>query len=131
MCSTDEGSDFEFTKFGKCQRRGCTQWGPLSPGLVPCYCCKWFWNWRFEKILYFSSVFCKRYITCSWHQKNETLYSPIHEFKVLHKDQRAFWNPFLMMYYFFFITLKDISSLDFFILKALKDILQHFKFVNW
>ena len=29
-----------------------------------------------------------------------------------------------MLYYFLFITLKNI-------LKALKDILQHFKFVNW
>ena len=61
MCSTDEGSDFEFPKFGKCQRRGCTQWGPFSPGLVPRNGSKWFWNWRFEKILYFSSVFCQRY----------------------------------------------------------------------
>ena len=34
-----------------------------------------------------------------------------------------------MVYYFLFITLKKNFSL--FILKALKDILLHFKFVNW
>ena len=34
------------------------------------------------------------------------------------------------MYYFLFITLKHYKS-SFFSLKALKDILQHFKFVNW
>ena len=31
--------------------------------------------------------------------KNGTTNSPIHEFKVLHKGQRAFKNPFLMVYY--------------------------------
>ena len=28
-------------------------------------------------------VNCYWFITCSWHQKNETTISPIHEFKVL------------------------------------------------
>ena len=36
-----------------------------------------------------------------------------------------------MVYYFLFNTLKNILSLAFFILKAFKDILHHFKFVNW
>ena len=36
-----------------------------------------------------------------------------------------------MVSYFLFITLKNILSLVFLILKALKDILQHFKLVNW
>ena len=36
-----------------------------------------------------------------------------------------------MVYYFLFITLKKHFKPCFFILKALKDILQHFKFVNW
>ena len=35
----------------------------------------------------------RQLLACSWHQKNETTNSPIHEFKVLQKDQRAFWNP--------------------------------------
>ena len=35
-------------------------------------------NWTFRKP-----------ITCSWHQKNETMNSQIHEFKVLQKGQRA------------------------------------------
>ena len=41
-------------------------------------------------------------LTCSWYQKNESTNSPIHESKVLHKGQRAFYNPFLMVYYFLF-----------------------------
>ena len=45
--------------------------------------------------------------------KNETTNLPIHEFKVMHKGQRAFQNPSLMMYYFLFITLKYILSLAF------------------
>ena len=36
--------------------------------------------------------------------KNEAMNSPIHEFKALHKGQRAFWTHFLMAYYFLFIT---------------------------
>ena len=31
--------------------------------------------------------------------------SPIHEFKVLHKGQRSFYNPFLMVHYFLFYLL--------------------------
>ena len=46
-------------------------------------------------------------------KKPETTNSPIHEFKVLHKGQRAFQNPFLMVYHFLFITLKNILSLAF------------------
>jgi hypothetical protein len=53
-----------------------------------------------------NSVFQNGHISCSWHQ-NETTNSPIHEFKELNKGQRAFSNPFLMMYYFLFITLKS------------------------
>ena len=45
--------------------------------------------------------------------KNETTNSPIHKFKKLHKGQRAFLNPFLMVFYFIFITLKNILSLAF------------------
>ena len=45
--------------------------------------------------------------------KNETTNSPIHEFKVLHKGQRAFQTPFLMVYYFLFITLKNILRIVF------------------
>ena len=56
--------------------------------------------------------------------KNETMNSPIHEFKVLHKGQRLL-NPLFKVS---FIILKSILSLC--LKKALKDILQHFKFVN-
>ena len=45
--------------------------------------------------------------------KNKTTNSPILEFKVLHKGQRAFLNPFLMVYYFLFLTLKNIFSIAF------------------
>jgi hypothetical protein len=34
--------------------------------------------------------FGSKVIICLLHQKNETTNSPIHEFKVLYKDQRAF-----------------------------------------
>ena len=47
--------------------------------------------------------------SCSWHQKNETTNSPIHQFKVLHKEK----NLCLMVYYFLFITWKNILSLAF------------------
>ena len=39
-------------------------------------------------------------------QNHEFTTLPIHEFKVLQKGQRAFQNPFLMLYYFLFLTLK-------------------------
>ena len=45
--------------------------------------------------------------------KNETTNSPIHEFKVLYKGQRAFQNSFVMVCYFLFIALKNILSLAF------------------
>ena len=61
--------------------------------------------------------------------KNESTNSPIHEFRVLHKGRRAFYG--IMVYYFVFITLKNHFKPCFFILKALKDSLQHSKFVNW
>ena len=44
--------------------------------------------------------------------KNETTNSTIHELKALQKGQ-SLWKPFLMVYYFLFITLKDILSLAF------------------
>ena len=41
--------------------------------------------------------------------ENETTNSPIHQFK----DQRAFCNPFLLVYFFLSITVKNIWSLAF------------------
>ena len=62
--------------------------------------------------------------------KNETTNSPIHEFRVLHKGRGAFKPLFngvgFLIYYF-----KKHFKHCFFIVKTLKDILQHFKFVNW
>ena len=40
-------------------------------------------------------------------------------------------KPLLMVNYSLSITLKNILSLSFFHFKALKDILQHIKLVNW
>ena len=45
--------------------------------------------------------------------KNETTNLPIHEFKVLLKGQRAFYIPFLTVYYFLFIALKTFKALPF------------------
>ena len=68
-------------------------------------------------------------IHCSWHQKwnHEFNHSPIHKIKVLPwpEGQRAFKTPHLMVYYFLFITLKNIFRLVF----HFKDILPHFKFM--
>ena len=53
--------------------------------------------------------------------KNETTNSPIHQFtniKYCTKAREPFKNPFSMVYYFLFITLKNISSLDFFHFKG-------------
>ena len=53
---------------------------------------------------------------------NETANSPIHEFKVLHKGQRAFWNGLLVLIYYFQKTFLAL-------LFHFKDILKHFKLV--
>ena len=68
---------------------------------------------RFHVLVVFghATLYLNLFLTCSWHQKNETTNSPIHEFKVLQNGQRGFHNPFLMVYFFIFITLKNISSL--------------------
>ena len=56
--------------------------------------------------------------------KNETMNSPIHEFKVLHK---GLLKPLFSVSY----LKKKHFKPYFFILKALKDILKHFESVNW
>ena len=67
-------------------------------------------------------------VTYSWHQKNETTNSPIQS-----TDKRPasllkpLYNGVLFLIHYFKKHLKPC----FFILKALKNILQHFKFVNW
>ena len=48
-----------------------------------------------------------KHLTCSWHKKRN------YEFKVLHKGQRAFQNPFSMVFYLLFSTLKTFSALLF------------------
>ena len=68
--------------------------------------------WHYDSINFRESFryweFCTFLATCNLlvTSKNETTNSPIHEFKVLHKDQRAFKTPFLTVYYFLFITFK-------------------------
>ena len=72
---------------------------------------KFFWNFEFEN----------KHTNCPVRDiKNRILQfsnCPILEFKVLHKTQRAFKNPFLMVNWFLFITLKAILSLVFLNLK--------------
>ena len=67
---------------------------------------------------------CNLFVT----SKNETMNSPIHEFKVLHKGLLKLpFNgvSFLLCY------VKKRSKPYFFIMKALNDNLQYFKIVNW
>ena len=59
--------------------------------------------------------------------KNETTNSPIHEFKVLHKAQRAFLKCLFNGALCLIFTLKKIKARLF----HFNDILQQFKFVNW
>ena len=74
----------------------------------------------------------KWFLTCLWHQKDETTNSPIRQFtnlkccKKAREPFKTLFNGLHIIYYF-----KRHFQLCFFILKALKDILQHFKFVNW
>jgi hypothetical protein len=49
------------------------------------------------------------YLTCWWHQKTN---SPIHEFKVLHESQKAFQNPFLMVYSLWHYRLWSFKTSD-------------------
>ena len=83
--------------------------------------------WHFEKKRFFSFASSFNLFVTS---KNEITNSPIHEFKVLHKGQRAFYSLSIIVYYFLSYFKKHFKPC-FFILKALKDPLQHFKFVNW
>ena len=52
--------------------------------------------------------------TLSVKSENETTNSPIHQFKVLYKGQRAFKKPFLVVYYFLFLTLNSYFKPCFF-----------------
>ena len=54
---------------------------------------------KFPQFLERFFFFCNLFVT----SKNETTNSPIHQFKVLHKGQRAFKTPFLMVYVLFLI----------------------------
>ena len=54
-----------------------------------------------------------------------------HEFKVLHKGQRAFKNPFPMVYYFLLINLKNILSLAFFVLKDSFFLILYSEYDKW
>ena len=51
-------------------------------------------SWQFQQGKIHTSMLLNNYctITCSWHQKKTN--PPIHEFKVLHKGQRAFETLF-------------------------------------
>ena len=76
------------------------------------------WRGIFFSKLFRPSVRKKMFSNLFVTSKIEFSNSSILEFKVLHKSQRVFYNPFLMMYQFLFITLRNILSLIFLILKA-------------
>ena len=63
---------------------------------------------------------------CLVTSKNETKNSPIHEFRPESLLKPLFNGALFLIYYF----KKDFKPC-FFILTALKDILQHFELVNW
>ena len=65
----------------------------------------------------------RRHIICSWHQKTKPRILQFTNLKCCIKTRETFKTPF----YFLFTTFKNISSMLF----HLKDILQHYKLVNW
>ena len=77
----------------------------------------WYINLRLTSKFNRKDSTTHRQLTCSWHQKTNP---PIHEFKVLHRRQRAFKNLILMVQ--LFITLKKhfILSLVFLFFAALE-----------
>ena len=62
-----------------------------------------------------------RELTCSWHQKTKPGIHQITNLKCYKKARYPFLNPFFVVYYFLFITLKTFLAL-LLILKASKDI---------
>lgn len=63
--------------------------------------------------------------------KKQNTKPQIHQFKVLQKRPESLSKHLLTVCYYLFITLTNILSLAFSFKKALKDIMQHFKFKNW
>ena len=70
----------------------------------------------------------RRYLTCSWHHKTKPR---IHQFTTLKCCIKSLLKPIFNGVLFLIYYFKKHLKSCFFILKALKDILQHFKFVNW
>ena len=74
--------------------------------------------------------FC-RLLTCSWHKKTKPRIHQFTNLKCCIKTWEPFETPFEWCIIFCLFPLKHFKPC-FFISKAfLKDILQHFKFVNW
>ena len=70
------------------------------------------------------------YVTCSWQQKTKLRIYKFTNLKCCIKTREPFKTPFNCVLLFFY-HFKNILCLVLFILKALKDTLQHIKFVNW
>ena len=70
-------------------------------------------------------------LTCSWHQKTKPRIHQFTNLKCCRKAREPFKTLINGINSVLFLTLKKHFQPCFFILKALKDILQHFKFVNW
>ena len=69
-------------------------------------------------------------LTCLWHQNTKPRILQFTNLKCCMKAREPFkpgYNGALFLFYYF----KKYFKPCFFILKALEDILQHFKFVNW
>ena len=95
-------------------------------------------NWTQKVCLQQPAMFCfsssnvdnknsVEWITCLWHQKNESTNSPMHKFKVL---QNIFEKP-LNWKSKAYIVLKEIIYHLKGVLKGSLPFLQHFKFLNW
>ena len=86
-------------------------------------------NFCFKTLIHLYSDY---FLPCNLFEtsKNETTNSPVHQFTCCIKAREPFkilFNGVLFLIHYF----KKHFKPCFFNLKALKDILQHFKFVNW
>ena len=97
------------------------------PSLQPFLCQGLLYIWTEHSIL---TIRAYNMFVTSKKRNHQFINSPIHEFKVLQKAREHFktsFNGVLFLVYYFNNHFKPC----FFILQALTDILQPFKFVNW
>ena len=95
--------------------------------------CLWHVNsqfWNITKNIWYLILHNVLWFNLFVTSKNETTNSPIHKFKVLQKRPDSLLNPLFNCVLFLISYFKKKFKRCFSIFKALKDILQHFKFVN-